>query len=311
LIRIWGWSPRIGPELARFSRRYFFSGAVLAFALVSAYAWAQFPYDNVCDPRTNVQYGKAGVYYNVAVGPPGHKGAYLIPSVNVTQDTAVVFCSQERRHADKSFPPTSNIQPKRSKWMGNQQETLTDIYGWTAVVAVVGFIRVFFGKTIVTFIGSFWIGTAQHQLRGQDQKIDYSANEEISAYVPQVRLKSFPFPFLVCDIDHIHQNLIGWNDPSHSYDYWNLIFDVPYEGMSRKKVIEGNTRDTAEIAMQEDYSRNADADMTSSGHATGAGRHCGHRPIYSLVKHYPPKWLVELVHQEWESRTQEARNKLS
>lgn len=43
-MRIWASSSTLGGELARFSRRYFFSGALLAMAIVSAYAYAQFPY---------------------------------------------------------------------------------------------------------------------------------------------------------------------------------------------------------------------------------------------------------------------------
>jgi hypothetical protein len=44
LMRIWASSSSLGGELAKFSRRYFFSGALLAMAIVSAYAYAQFPY---------------------------------------------------------------------------------------------------------------------------------------------------------------------------------------------------------------------------------------------------------------------------
>jgi hypothetical protein len=44
LMRIWASSSTLGGELAQFSRRYFFSGALLAMAIVSAYAYAQFPY---------------------------------------------------------------------------------------------------------------------------------------------------------------------------------------------------------------------------------------------------------------------------
>jgi hypothetical protein len=33
LMRVWGWIPTIGSELPKFSRRYFFSGSVLAMAI--------------------------------------------------------------------------------------------------------------------------------------------------------------------------------------------------------------------------------------------------------------------------------------
>lgn len=49
IVRIWRRGPAIGPHLARISRRYFFSAALVVFICSSAFTWAQFPYDNVCD----------------------------------------------------------------------------------------------------------------------------------------------------------------------------------------------------------------------------------------------------------------------
>ena len=56
MVRLWSWQPAIGSELAVFSRRYFFSSAALATCLVSAYAFAQFPYDNLCDKDGQIVY---------------------------------------------------------------------------------------------------------------------------------------------------------------------------------------------------------------------------------------------------------------
>lgn len=47
-MRTWKRAPNLGPETSRFSRRYFFSLAILAMALMSSYYWAGFPFDNVC-----------------------------------------------------------------------------------------------------------------------------------------------------------------------------------------------------------------------------------------------------------------------
>lgn len=51
LLRVWAPTASLGANLATFSRRYFFTGALIAFVIASAYSWAQFPFDNVCDPR--------------------------------------------------------------------------------------------------------------------------------------------------------------------------------------------------------------------------------------------------------------------
>jgi hypothetical protein len=94
LMRIWGWAPLIGAELAVFSRRYFFTGATIAFAVVSSYVWAQFPYDNICDPHDDdVQTGYNGTY----TGIKNSNGDFLNDTVLVTQDTNVVYCDQSWR----------------------------------------------------------------------------------------------------------------------------------------------------------------------------------------------------------------------
>lgn len=86
-MRIWGWAPLFGSELAVFSRRFFFNGALIAFAVVSSFVWAQFPYDNVCDPK-NPQDGLRGSYTNVTSDGGKPRTEY------VDQDTNVVFCHQ-------------------------------------------------------------------------------------------------------------------------------------------------------------------------------------------------------------------------
>jgi hypothetical protein len=91
LVRIWGWNPLIGSELAVFSRRYFFTAATICFAVASSYAWAQFPYDNVCDGDKS---GFAKIYEGVLKGndePVGNG------TVDVTQDNNVLFCDQSFR----------------------------------------------------------------------------------------------------------------------------------------------------------------------------------------------------------------------
>lgn len=93
LVRLWSWQPRIGAELAVFSRRFFFTGAALAFCIVSAYAFAQFPYDNLCNPlEGQAQSGFSGVYTGVTNGNDEPLG-----SITVSQDTNSVFCQQSWR----------------------------------------------------------------------------------------------------------------------------------------------------------------------------------------------------------------------
>ena len=87
--------------------------------------------------------------------------------------------------------------------------------------------------------------------------------------------------------------MIGWNDPNHGYDYYNLIFDIPHASLRRKKMIKGNTRvdGVTTIADHEDYD-------PSQSHREHASRGVTHRPIYSIIAHYPTKWQLELMAKE-------------
>lgn len=283
LMRIWAWRPFIGPELARFSRRYFFSGSVLAFALVSAYTWAQFPYDNVCDPDTPIFTNAAREYFNVQFA-----NSSTADVVTVSQDTPVVACSQSWREVSGfSFPPTKRIQPVGLSWMSDSQETLTSVYGWTAVALLVGFLVFFFGSSTINFLLSWFRGI--YHTSGQNQRIDFSTNLEIFAYVPQVKLKSLPFPLLACNVDNIDKALIGWNDPAHSYDVHNMIFDVPWQGMPRQKAVENeaSTRGSVLGAEQEEVGGNQNSPQALPN---ALEVRTGQPPIFAVVKHYPPEW---------------------
>lgn len=67
LMRIWGWNPLLGSELANFSRKYMVTGALLTFAIICSYTFSQFPYDNVCDPDRSdrVAIPGDGTFFNV------------------------------------------------------------------------------------------------------------------------------------------------------------------------------------------------------------------------------------------------------
>jgi hypothetical protein len=185
----------------------------------------------------------------------------------VEEDGYVIYCGQGWKHfANFPFPPTDRVQPFDKKWMGDSQATLASLYGWTALVMLVGFFFFFFGGNATTFFMSWFRG--MYTPSGQDQHIDFSASDGSFAYVPQIRWGGFPFPFLACDVDRIDQGLIGWNDPSRSYDFHNVMFDVPWEGMPRKKNTQGDDRP-----------------RTLS------------RPIFSIIKHYPPEWAKKLEDQ--------------
>ena len=81
LMRIWANSAALGSEVAKFSRKYFFTIAVVAYAVISAYAFAGFPYDNLCRKK-QPQFGAAGTYYVENKPYP------------VTEDEVFVYCGK-------------------------------------------------------------------------------------------------------------------------------------------------------------------------------------------------------------------------
>uniref|UniRef100_A0A7R9VPM3 CSC1/OSCA1-like cytosolic domain-containing protein n=1 Tax=Pseudictyota dubia TaxID=2749911 RepID=A0A7R9VPM3_9STRA len=162
LMRIWASAPFIGTQLAVFSRRYFFTVALLLMAVVSSYFWAQFPSDNVCPcVRANsnsVSQGCRGGWsgsYDVMFGT-GTTG-----TIEVTEDEGVIFCQQQiRRFEGFGFPAVSEVQEEsEGEWMTESQEKLTDIYGWSSVVALAVFIAVVFGGAIINGVLSLCRGT--------------------------------------------------------------------------------------------------------------------------------------------------------
>ena len=154
-MRIWANSASIGAEVARFSRRYFFSGAVVAYAVINAYIWSGFPYSNLCeveDPMT----GAAGTYTNLTLGT----GERSSETIVVEQDAFVRFCDQSWRIFEGAikFPPTGKQQPENGIWMTDSQALLSSIFGITSAVYVGGYIMLLFSGAIVKYVGSFFCG---------------------------------------------------------------------------------------------------------------------------------------------------------
>jgi hypothetical protein len=136
------------------------------------------------------------------------------------------------------------------------------------------------------------------QPEGESQHIDFSSNPEIFGYIPQLKFGGHPFPYLCCDIDDVDQGLIGWNDANRSYDYYNLIFEIPHPSLRRTKRIEMNTRYVTTIADSEGYEEAAQATADSRGGLDGrTGSPTAQRktPLYGIVKHYPTKWQIDLA----------------
>lgn len=116
LLRIWRRSPPIGPDLAKISRRYFFTTALLVFLVSSAYTWAQMPYNNVCNLEGGTVTETRKEFNNIIL----LDGSTI--NVTVFQEEPVYFCSQDIQDSDGLlFPPIPKMQPDGLKWMDDAQ----------------------------------------------------------------------------------------------------------------------------------------------------------------------------------------------
>ena len=55
-----------------------------------------------------------------------------------------------------------------------------------------------------------------------------------------MKLPGYLFPFLLCDVDAIEKDLIGWSGYDESFDKYNMIFDVPKSFSAKMNEREGN-----------------------------------------------------------------------
>jgi hypothetical protein len=156
LMRTWKRAPQLGTKISQFSRRYFFSLAIVAMAVVSSMFWAAYPFDNLCEGGRS-----RGIYigdFNLTIGDDGKE------VVNVSEnDTIYVDCLQDlivRGHGF-SFPFIPSQQEGRNgEWMTDEQEEITTLFGWSSVaVCVVVFLKLVSGW--VTALGETLFRSSQ------------------------------------------------------------------------------------------------------------------------------------------------------
>jgi hypothetical protein len=174
LMRTWKRAPHLGSSISQFSRRYFFSLAIAAMALVSSYYWASFPFDNVCETSTRVPETKTGNWVIEVIAAKGiaHK---MINTISLSQDDIQYkFCVQDFMRYPTGyvrFPYVPRNQIPGSEWMTNDQEIVTNIYGWSAV----GILFI----VLLSFVWKWYLGFMQlfrgsYEPCGDDMEIDFS-----------------------------------------------------------------------------------------------------------------------------------------
>jgi hypothetical protein len=245
------------------------------------------PYDNVCDKEGvtptrdfSREFQNARVLWHPETELP------YLRNITVEQEEPVYYCPQGfRDQGGFNFPPMVSDQPKGYKWMTESQETLVRLYYWTVIVAVVGFLTASFLSTVVHFLISFF--RSNYEPSGASQRIDFSCNPEIVAYVPHVKLRSYPFPFLAANVDDLCETLVGFTDNTGKpLDYHNMMFDIPFPGLHRKK------KEFRGAGASDGSPGNTDAlAPPPSDEKLPAAPTDG--VVFGVVKHYPPSWWTK------------------
>jgi hypothetical protein len=219
LMRTWKRIPQLGTRISQFSRRYFLSASIVAMAIVSAYSWAGFPFDNLCKNDSPVNDAYIGRFNLTRAN--GHVFSEVIINSN---DASYRYCLQDMiRFRNVGFPALSKWQPKGDEWMSDEQEILVDIFGWTSLVFL-GFAALFIVFLVVKSVLNMF--TAKHVSCGEDQGIPFSQVPSISTFVPQVESSLYSYPLLACHSNGVDVDLFDWTDPERPHSYYDLTEDA-------------------------------------------------------------------------------------
>lgn len=152
LMRTWKRPPQHGTKVSKFSRRYFFSLACVAMAIMSSFYWSGFPYDNLCENDSPLPTAYQGTFVVAARDPSSRMNGVEVTFSESHPGYRV--CSQDLLSPGRgrTFPFIPSRQPEGDEWMTPDQEYVTTVFGWTsvAITAVV----------IIKFIWG-WVENAQ------------------------------------------------------------------------------------------------------------------------------------------------------
>jgi len=217
----------IGTKISRTSRFYFLIALVVC-VVVCSYDWSRFRYDNVCVSPLSL--GPDPIFSTADDGTRFDARLHRVCNNEQCCDQAIWNIS-ERKYP--IYPLLPRFQPSELKWMSSGQELLSLIYGWTSVGFLALFLLFGIGYRLTYSIISLCHGIKTSP--GQDQQIDFSCTGE-RGYVQQHWMFQFDYNLIACEMDGVTEDLVGWCPPQGStFDDFNIIYDVPYEGMTKKR----------------------------------------------------------------------------
>ena len=185
---------------------------------MTTYNYLQFPFDNVCisDELSTNYIGSWDVVF------PDNNEMTL----------EVNEYSQVYKYCDQFLMSKFNwndLFQTKNEWLNISQQKYGKIYGWTMLVI---FVLVMITLVLINLIRAIYnLFFYRFKVEKNPNRVRFSEVSEIKAYVPQVHLGGSVFPLLLCDVDGLKTEEIGWIDPyskkdENPYDKHNIIFDI-------------------------------------------------------------------------------------
>ena len=140
----------IGDGLANFSRRYFFSLAIVIGAVISAYDWSLYPFDPFCDGGSDIE---AGTYYTSDGQTINVSEGRSVQFVDSNGDLCKDFVNEKLKvlRSFLTFSKFSEVPKGQDEW--------SKAYRYVAFLLVLGFIMSTLGLRIWLLIRAWFIGT--------------------------------------------------------------------------------------------------------------------------------------------------------
>lgn len=203
IMRTWKPQPKLGQCISLYTERFVFPATILVMSFIALWSWEHFRFDHLCETEDFLQQE----YFNTT---------WQLKSTDyvTTVDTNVILSNDTRNH---EFC-------KSEEWATSDQSDIVQIYQNFNYVNI-GLVSFVLFTTVVRFIRQYFF--TRFEPVGDDQEIPLSNVESMSAYIPNVKSNSIPYPLIACDVEQIKRcDLFEWEDPLRPYEYYDLTRDV-------------------------------------------------------------------------------------
>ena len=201
----------------------------MVLVIISAYQFAGFPYDNVCDTQIKAAPTYIG-NFTIQIG----SGTKNFETIYVERGaSAYKFCNMDQMWSldPSTFPPSTSMQnaADTDEWMTDTQGNIVNLIGYygLGLIIVVGGTKAL--SAIFTKFKGLFFGLYEDNGFLKEETPFSKIEGDSGAYVPQIRDPDFIFPLIAVDVKDIPQKYIGWQGEEGDHEFFNLMNDIPEE----------------------------------------------------------------------------------